>query len=37
MNPNDQTSIVFNIQKFSLHDGPRNPHRGIPKGLPLKM
>lgn len=36
MNPNDQTSIVFNIQKFSLHDGPGIRTVVFLKGCPLK-
>lgn len=36
MNTNDLTSIVFNIQKFSLHDGPGIRTVVFLKGCPLK-
>ncbi len=31
--------MIFNIQRYSTHDGPRDPHRRLPErllaGLPL--
>lgn len=36
MNPSEETSILFNIQKFSLHDGPGIRTVVFFKGCPLR-